>query len=167
MCDVRAGSLELQRETVLSSFVSITRLRIRSIRFLPCFAIDTFRSLRQVQRSAGFQGGSLLIDRRSTFWTMTVWDSKESMRAFMTTGSHRSAMPHLLDWCDEASVAHWEQAGPTLSSWVEAAQRMRREGRPSKVRFSSPGHATMEFAPPRSGKAAELRPRNPIDATSG
>ncbi len=53
-------------------FVSLTRLRIRSIRFVPLFAFHTFRSLRQVSKSPGFQSGSLLADRSWTFWTLTA-----------------------------------------------------------------------------------------------
>jgi len=95
-------------------FVSLTRLRIRSIRFLPFFLVYTLRSLQQVKRSPGFLTGALLPDRSWTFWTMTAWDTQQSMRAYMTSGAHKNAMPHLLDWCDEASVTHWEQSEPTL-----------------------------------------------------
>ena len=142
----------------MTYLVSITRLRLRSVRFLPAFALFAFRSLQQARRAGGFQAVSLLTDRRWTFWTMTVWDSEESMRAFMTSGAHRAAMPRLLDWCDEASVVHWRQPQPDLSSWAEAYRRMRLEGRPSKVRFPSPDHAALKFAPPRGsagpGRAA-------------
>jgi hypothetical protein len=83
-------------------FVSLTRLRVRSIRFLPLFALYTFRATKQVKKAPGFQTGALLNDRSSTFWTMTAWDTQESMRQFMTTGAHKKAMPRLLHWCDEA-----------------------------------------------------------------
>ena len=53
-------------------FISITRLRIRSIRLLPAFALYTLRSRNQVRHAPGFQGGSLLIERAWTFWTMTA-----------------------------------------------------------------------------------------------
>ena len=139
-------------------FVSLTRLRVRSLRFLPLFGLHTLRSLRQVERAAGFRDGALLADRKWTFWTLTVWDDQADMRAFMTSGDHRAAMPRLLDWCDEASVAHWEQADASLLPWPEADRRMRGEGRPSKLRHPSADHAPMTFAPPRGGAAGAIGP---------
>jgi hypothetical protein len=139
-------------------FVSITRLRLRSARFLPMFMVFALRSLLQARRASGFQAASLLADRRWTFWTMTVWNGQESMKAFMTTGAHRSAMPHLLNWCDEASLVHWEQSEP-LTSWPEADRRLRAEGRPSKVRFPSVDHVPMTFAHPRHAPVVPIKAR--------
>jgi Domain of unknown function (DUF3291) len=139
-------------------FVSVTRLRIRSFRFVPQFALHAFRSRRQVARAAGFQGGALLADRDWTFWTMTAWASQESMRAYMTSGSHHKAMPHLLHWCDEASVAHWTQPEATLPAWTEADRRMRELGRPSKVRHPSPRHAGLTYRPPRTTSGGSFQP---------
>jgi len=90
-------------------FVSVTRLRIRSIFFLPQFMWYAIRSLRQAQRSPGLVGGRLMREARNAFWTMTAWDADAAMNAFRTHGAHRDAMPKLLDWCDEAAVAHWMQ----------------------------------------------------------
>ena len=137
-------------------FVSLTRLRVRSIRFLPMFALDALRTQRQVQRAPGFKVGALLPDRRWTFWTMTAWDSQESMRRYMTTGAHKTAMPKLLHWCDEASVAHWEQESEALPGWEEADRRMRESGRVSKVRFPSPQHAELRYAIPRTSRSAPI-----------
>jgi hypothetical protein len=139
-------------------FVSITRLRIRSVRFLPSFLIYTLRALRQVKRASGFKGGSLLTDRDWTFWTMTTWDSQESMRGYMTSGSHRAAMPHLLDWCDEASVVHWSQTEESVPSWTEADKRMRESGRASKVRNPSRQHASLHYRSPRVTTGGTIRP---------
>jgi hypothetical protein len=138
--------------------VSLTRLRIRSIRFLPQFALHTFRSIAQIRRSPGFLTGQLLVDRRFTFWTLTAWDGPDSMRAFMLSGSHKQAMPHLLHWCDEASVAHWERPHQTLPTWPEADHRMREQGRASKVRHPSPQHATLTYAPPRPIANGPIKP---------
>ena len=139
-------------------FISITRLRIRSIRFLPSFAIYTLRSISQVKRSPGFQGGNLLPDRSWTFWTMTAWDSEQSMRSYMTSGDHKSAMPKLLDWCDEASVVHWNQQETGLPTWREADTRMRADGRVSKVRNPSPDHASLNFRAPRERGGGPINP---------
>jgi hypothetical protein len=139
------------------TFISLTRLRIRSIRFVPLFAIHSLRTLNQVKKAPGFQDGALLPDRSWTFWTMTAWESQENMLAFMTTGSHKQAMPHLLHWCDEASVAHWTQTETALPSWTEADQRMRKSGRISKVLHPSPRHATLSYRTPRTTASAKIR----------
>jgi heme-degrading monooxygenase HmoA len=154
------GSRTLQRVLYKQSmaFVSITRLRIRSIRFLPFFAVYSQRSIRQVRRADGFQGGSMLADKSWTFWTMTTWDSRERMRAYMTDGAHRSAMPHLLDWCDEASVVHWDRLEEGLPTWAEADRRMRENGRVSKVLHPSPNHADMSYREPRVTTGGPITP---------
>lgn len=140
-------------------FVSVTRLRLRHWRFAPGFAWYAIRARGQASRSPGFQGGSLLADRRLTFWTLTCWGAADDMRAYMTTGDHGAAMPRLAGWCDEASVAHWEQAKDALPSWTEADRRMRGEGRPSKVRHPSASHADLSYDAPRLTGAAAIEPR--------
>jgi len=87
----------------------------------------------------------VLTDRDWTFWTMTAWESNETMRAFMNSGAHKKAMPRLLNWCDEASVAHWTQPDAALPSWEEADRRMRETGRSSKVFHPSPHHADLTY----------------------
>jgi len=139
------------------TFISLTRLRIRSFRFVPLFILHTFRSLRQVRKAPGFQGGALLADRKWTFWTMTAWDTEASMRQYMISGAHKRAMPHLLHWCDEASVSHWTQPEATLPSWSEADRRMREDGRISKVRYPSPQHASLSYRTPRTTAAGPIR----------
>lgn len=138
-------------------FISVTRLRIRSWRFIFAFAVHTLRSRQQVRKAPGFLTGALLNDRDMTFWTMTVWDSQQNMRAFMTRGAHQRAMPHLLNWCDEASVVHWTQLEATLPSWTEANAHMRANGRASKVRYPSPQHATLSYRAPRITAGALIR----------
>jgi hypothetical protein len=139
-------------------FVSVTRLRVRSLRFVLPFLVDTARTRRQVRQAPGFLAGSLLPDRRRTFWTMTVWQEQDAMRGFMTSGAHRAVMPKLLDWCDEASVVHWLQDDAETPDWLEADRRMRAEGRPSKVLRPSPDHAGLSFSAPRTARAVSIAP---------
>jgi quinol monooxygenase YgiN len=140
------------------TLVSVTRLRIRSLRFMPGFALYALRSLSQSRRAPGFHDGSLLRDRKLTFWTMTVWRDQHAMRAYMASGAHLKAMPKLQAWCDEASVVHWTQDGAATPEWAEADRRMRMEGRASKVRRPSAVHASLGFAAPRLSGAVPIRP---------
>jgi hypothetical protein len=138
------------------TFVSLTRLRVRSFRFVPLFALHTWRTLRQIRCAHGFQTGAILADRSWTFWTVTAWDSEESMRQFMVSGAHKTAMPHLLEWCDEAAVAHWTQPETEVPSWIEADRRMREGGRTSKVKNPSPQQATLSYRAPRTNASAKI-----------
>lgn len=137
-------------------FISVTRLRLRSVLFLPLFSFYTFRSLRQVRRSSGFLDGGLLPDHDQTFWTMTAWKTEAHMRAYMISGGHKAAMPKLMHWCDEASVVHWLQESSELPTWTAATARMRAEGRPSKVKRPSPSHAALTFREPRLTRGGRI-----------
>src|SRR6202790_3969005 len=104
------------------ALISVTRLRVRSSIYLPEFLWDTFKSLRQVERSSGFVGGRLLVNAKNVFWTMTVWKDQAAMNAFRTGGAHRMAMPKLLNWCNEAAVVHWTKESAGIPLWHAAGQ---------------------------------------------
>ena len=112
------------------------------------FALHAQRSIAQIRNAAGCICLALLKDKNRTFWTMTMWKDERSMRAYMTSGSHRKAMPGLAAWADEASVVHWVQDHAGRPDWTEAARRMRAEGRPSKLRHPGPHHADLSFSAP-------------------
>jgi hypothetical protein len=132
------------------SFVSITRLRVRSWRYLPGFLIHSFRAVRQARRTAGNVSVSVLRDAELAFWTGTVWSEEAAMRSFMRSGPHRRVMPRLAQWCDEVSVAHWEQAGSEPPSWLEAHRRLQQQGRRSRVDHPSEAHRRFEIPVPKT-----------------
>jgi len=138
-------------------FVSVTRLRARSWRYLPAFYLHSLRSVRQAAAADAILSISILRDKGNTFWTRTLWQSEATMRAFMLSGAHAHAMPSLHRWCDEASVAHWFQDEPQEPSWQQAFQRMLKEGRPSKLRYPSEAHRAYEIRLPALGTGRELR----------
>jgi hypothetical protein len=118
---------------------SLTRLRLRSSLFFPGFAIHAFRSMRQTKQADGCLGATA---RRAngSFWTLTLWQDVESMRSFMLSGAHRSAMPHLVNWCDEAATARFDWAESTLPGWDIAEQHMATYGKLSPVKHPSAAH---------------------------
>lgn len=125
---------------------SITRLRLRSPFTLFPFLRAANACIDQAQASPGFIEGAVLLEGRLVFWTRTVWRSAEAMNAYRVSGVHLKAMPQLLDWCDEAAVAHWE--GETLRDWQAIRARLIAQGRLSKVRKPSKAHARGELAAP-------------------
>jgi hypothetical protein len=146
---------------------SVTRLRVRSVRYVPAFVWKTFLTQRQVVRAPGFLGGRLLIDAGCTFWTLTVWESDRAMKTFRSTEPHAKAMPRLVEWCDEASYAHWTPAGPSVPSWLEAYEHLVDEGRLSRVAHPSPGHDARHFAKPRLRPLVGLDLKRASEAQAG
>lgn len=129
------------------ALVAITRLRLRSYRFLPAFLWNSLKTSTQAERSRGFIGGVLSADPfRLTYWTVTVWENEAVMRAFRASGQHQRIMSRLADWCDEASVAHWEQEDNTLPPADEVLRRMVSGGRASRLTHPSPDHAAGRIA---------------------
>jgi quinol monooxygenase YgiN len=128
-------------------FASITRLRLRSIRFVPRFIYDAFRALQQARASDGCLAADVRTIKARVFWTRTLWRDGAAMSAYRASGAHRATMPKLQHWCDEAAVVHWEQETAALPPWSEAEARMRAEGRLSRVRYPSSVHARGETLP--------------------
>jgi Antibiotic biosynthesis monooxygenase len=140
-------------------FVSVTRLRVRSLLYLPQFLWRAFQSISQSERSPGFLGGKLLREARNAFWTITSWNDAAAMNAFRVSGAHRAAMPSLLEWCDEASVAHWTQETAELPAWLEVHRRMVAEGKQSKVNHPSPDQTANRIPAPKPSRIErELKP---------
>jgi hypothetical protein len=141
-------------------FASVTRLRVRSVRYLPSFLWMTFLSQRQAQAAPGLRGGRLLVDRHRTFWTLTVWEDERAMKAFRGSGAHAKVMPRLVEWCDEAAYAHWSPEN-NIPSWREAYDQLFKQGRLSRVAHPSANQEARKFAEPRLSPLVgnDLKPR--------
>jgi hypothetical protein len=141
--------------------VSLTRLRVRAWRYMPGFIWYTYQSKRQLVRSRGFVVGALASAPSRTFWTTTAWTDEAAMKRYRDGDWHKRAMPKLLVWCDEASVARWTQETPDLPTGAGMLGTMKASGRTSKVRNPSPGQAAGQTVPdgmaPRAG--LPIRPK--------
>jgi hypothetical protein len=139
------------------ALISVTRLRVRTWRYLPMFVLQTLRSARQASKAKGNLATKLLRDRGNAFWTTTSWSDAASMKAFMHAPPHGDVMRKLLDWCDEAALVHWTQDGLELPSWRDAHARLQREGRVSKVNHPSAAHTAFHIAAPRVTQDIRLK----------
>ena len=120
---------------------SVTRLRLRSLRYLLPFLINSRKIARQAEASAGNRGVRLRKAEGLAFWTLTLWDNREAMESFRRSGAHRTAMPKVRHWCDQAAVTSWETPGDGVPGWEEGTRRLEQSGRLSRVLHPSPEHA--------------------------
>ena len=132
--------------------VSITRLRVRTWRYVPQFLVQSLRAVRQAGRTPGNLAVSILRDANRAFWTRTLWRDEAAMRSFMRSGVHRRVMARLPKWCDEAALVHWVQQQSEPPSWPEAHRRLQREGRRSRV--IHPSEAEHRLRSANRGRAA-------------
>jgi len=87
--------------------ISITRLRLRSWRFLPEFIFYSVRAKLQAEKAEGNRGVRVMREPGNIFWTATAWDSEDAVKKYMIASPHSQAMPRLLEWCDEAALVRW------------------------------------------------------------
>jgi len=130
----------------MKAFVSVTRLRLRGNRFLPQFFWHAIFSARQARAAPGHLKLQLKREAGNVFWTLSLWESESAMRAYMIAGAHRKAMPKLLEWCDEAAVAHWLQDEVALPTWPTALRMLIEKGRLSKLNHPSAAHQAGHIA---------------------
>ncbi len=131
------------------NLIAVTRLRLRKIVYLPPFLWTNYLVSRQITRSPGFIRGKLLVDKDLTFWTLTQWQDEVSMRAFVSSTPHRSAMPKLGKWCDEAAVAYWFEELDVLPDWNKVYQNFMRLARATPLPIPSGRHLNGEYCHPR------------------
>jgi hypothetical protein len=126
------------------TLVSVTRFRLRSLRFVPFFMLHANRTIAQIRKADGFVAGAVRREADLAFWTLTVWRDETAMRAYGACGAHRKAAPHLAEWADEASVVHWTQRGGELPDWPEAVRRLREQGRAVRLVHPAPERGLVE-----------------------
>ena len=130
-------------------FVSVKRLRVRRVIYLPQFLWYTQFAKSQASKAPGFFGGRLLVDAMRAYWTLTVWENEKAMKAYRSSGVHAGVMKRLPVWCDEAAYTHWESADAAIPDWPEAYERLKSSGKLSRVEHPSPAHAARQFPQPR------------------
>jgi hypothetical protein len=53
-------------------FISVTRLRVRSARYLLSMLWQTLKVARQAEHTSHFLGGRILREAKNAFWTLTA-----------------------------------------------------------------------------------------------
>ncbi|MPZ15820.1 MAG: DUF3291 domain-containing protein [Chloroflexi bacterium] len=106
-------------------FASATYIPVRSWSAVVPFMRLARRVEEQARRSDGIVGYSLRADvLKRRFWTLSLWSSKASARAFVGEEPHATAVVRFRDWAGSgAAFAEWDAPGPELE-WHEADKRL-------------------------------------------
>jgi heme-degrading monooxygenase HmoA len=106
------------------ALVSVTRLRLRSPRYLLPFLWHALLTTRQANHAPGNLGSVTRVSGGLVFWTMTLWQDEAAMKDYRNSGAHLKVMPKLRQWCDQSATARWQQDQAIFPSWQEAEQRL-------------------------------------------
>ncbi|MBE7104452.1 hypothetical protein FT637_15750 [Bacillus cereus] len=96
-------------------FISVTRMRLKGKRMLPFFFIYTTRAALQANKANGLIHSSFAKEGWHTYWTLTVWENKEYMKAYRNKGNHLEAMKIARKIASELEYMNWEH--DTIPKW--------------------------------------------------
>jgi hypothetical protein len=128
--------------------IVVTRLRLRDPALLDEFFTAAVSVLEQAKNSYGNIAADVLADANNAWWTMTAWQERGPMQAFVGSEPHLSTMARLDDWCDEATFADWEESSPDLPDWQTSYRRLVADGQVASLSLASDAHRTRAFPPP-------------------
>jgi hypothetical protein len=117
------------------SYAALTYLHLATV--VPAFMIYAMRSRKQALAVPGCLHARTRKTVGLTFWTLSIWESEESLRTFMSARLHRKAMSKLPHWCDEGAVARWVRDSRQPPTWESAVMQLRECGRLTHVRHPS------------------------------
>jgi hypothetical protein len=128
--------------------IVVTRLRLRDPALLDEFFTDAVAAIEQAQKSEGNPGADALADANNAWWSMSSWQDRRLMRAFVGNQPHRSIMDHLDHYCDEATFVDWEQDSPDLPDWQTNWRHLVADGQAAELTQPSAAHQTRDFPAP-------------------
>ncbi|WP_309087190.1 hypothetical protein [Domibacillus sp.] len=102
--------------------VSVTRMRLKGKRKLPVFIWYTVKSISQSRKAEGILYSSFNREGWDTYWTLTIWENKNSMKEYRNKGSHLKAMKVSRNIADELESINWE--ADNKPSWDECKGRL-------------------------------------------
>ena len=105
----------------------LSRLPLATFRAMPKFFRFVFGIRRQLAESEGLIGYSLdAHPLAKEFWTLSVWEDKDSLWRFVQKMPHSKAMQNLLPHMKQTEFFHFEVKGSSVPpDWQETRRRMR------------------------------------------
>lgn len=128
--------------------IVVTRLRLKDPGLLNDFFTDAVAAIEQAQKSAGSLGADALADADNAWWSVSAWQERRPMRAFVRSEPHVTITTRMDRYCDEATFVDWEQDSPELPGWQTCWQHLVADGNPADLSQPSAANRTRDFPPP-------------------
>ena len=105
-------------------FCTVTRIKV-SLRRVPPFLRASGQAANAARATPGNMGTRLLgLPGFPYYFTMTVWDSTESLMSFIKTAEHRAAMAGMPVWARQGKFKRFATDTPKVS-WRRAWRELR------------------------------------------
>jgi hypothetical protein len=133
--------------------IVVTRLRLKDAALLDEFFIDAVAAIEQAQKSEGNLGADALADLDNAWWSVSAWQERRLMQAFVRSEPHLRISARLDHYCDEATFVDWEQDNPELPDWQTSWRHLVADGKVAGLTQPSAANQSRAFPAP-----AEARP---------
>ncbi len=102
-----------------------TFLPLKGWRYMVPFQLMTSKVIKQAKRSHGIVDYAVKANfPRKHFWTLSIWENKESMRQFVISEPHATAMKKFEEWAGEGSAfVEWTSSSTSID-WEEAIRKL-------------------------------------------
>jgi len=128
--------------------IVVTRLRLRDPSLLDEFFTHAAAVLEQAMKSEGNLGADALAEAHDAWWSVTAWQDRAQMEAYVNTDPHLSTEALLDHLCDEATFVDWEQASPQLPDWQTSWRRLVADGHSATLSNQSEANQSRAFSAP-------------------
>ncbi len=128
--------------------IVVTRLRLRDPALLDEFFTAAVAAIEQAQQSAGNLGADALADADNAWWSVSAWQGRGPMQAFVDSEPHRSISTRLDHFCDEATFVDWEQPSPDLPDWQTSWRHITADGKVAELTHPSEANQARAFPAP-------------------
>ena len=110
--------------------IVVTRLRLKNPALLDEFFTDAVAAIEQAQKSEGNLGADALADADNAWWSVSSWQARGPMQAFVDSEPHRTITTRLDHYCDEATFVELGAGQPGSAGLADelAAHHRRRPG---------------------------------------
>jgi hypothetical protein len=128
--------------------IVVTRLRLKDPALLDEFFTDAVAAIEQAMKSNGNLGTDALADANNAWWSVSAWQERGQMQAYVGSEPHLGISARLDHYCDEATFVDWEQDSPALPDWPTCWRPLTADGQAADLTQPSAANQTRDFPPP-------------------